>query len=132
MFPSSGADYDQSKGWGELAYAQVVAQADEWLARQAANPYRKVWYTPDHGYFTLGAWGINGWRHIRWLAGAYAITGDVKYRNGAALGVNWMHGSNPQGRPYSTGIGHTPLTTLLDLESWRNGGNKYDEPVPGE
>ena len=62
---------------------------------------------------------------------AYAITGDVKYCDGAALGANWMHGSNPQERPYTTGIGHTPLTALLDLESWRTGGNMYDEPVPG-
>ena len=65
-------------------------------------------------------------QHIRWLTTAYGITGEQRFRDGALLGASWMHGTNPQGRPYTTGIGATPLTSLLHLPS-----RQHDEPVPG-
>jgi len=130
-FPSSGVAQNGALGWGAACEAKYVEQADAWLGRQAANPYRKVWYTPDHGYFKLMAWGSNGFRPIKWLTAAFAVTGDTKYRDGALLGVNWMHGSNPLGRPFTTGLGHTPMTAVLSLPSYAEGGNVHDEPIPG-
>ena len=130
-FPSSGVAQNGALGWGAACEAKYVEQADAWLGRQAANPYRKVWYTPDHGYFKLMAWGSNGFRPIKWLTAAFAVTGDTKYRDGALLGVNWMHGSNPLGRPFTTGLGHTPMTAVLSLPSYTEGGNVHDEPIPG-
>ena len=134
---SAGPRYEKrttpdGHGWGEYCRKAVLAEADFWLEQQTQNPYRKVWYTPEHKYFKLMGWGSNGFRNIRWLTAAYALTGDKKYRDGALLGVNWMHGSNPQGRPYTTGIGHTPTTAVLQLSSYSSGGNKFEEVVPGK
>merc|ERR1711871_1849547 len=109
-FPSRGIGRSKALGWGEACKAKYVEQADLWLERQARNPYRKVWYNPEHGYFKLMGWGSNGFRPIKWLTAAFAATGDTRYRDGALLGVNWMHGGNPLGRPFTTGLGHTPMT----------------------
>lgn len=56
-----------------------------------------MWYPPSHGYFKLSAWGANGFRLIRWLTSAFALTADPRFRNGALLGVNNMNGANPLG-----------------------------------
>ena len=113
-------------GWVERCRAKIVEQADIFLERQALNPYRKVWYTPTHGYFGLMAWGTSGWNQIRWLTAAYRLTNDARYRDGALHGVSWMHGTNPMGRPFTTGIGSTPMMSLLHLPS-----EFFTEPVPG-
>jgi hypothetical protein len=67
-FPASGVGRDAALGWGAACKAKYVEQADLWLARQAENPYRKVWYTPNHGYFKLMGWGSNGFRSVVLLA----------------------------------------------------------------
>jgi hypothetical protein len=37
-------------------------------------------------------------------------------RAGALVGVNWMQGSNPLGRPFTTGLGHTPMVSKTILK----------------
>eukprot|EP00040_Diaphanoeca_grandis_P022074 m.118090 g.118090 ORF g.118090 m.118090 type:complete len:1316 (+) comp28633_c0_seq1:254-4201(+) len=119
---------DFPTGWKQQCFNRIVSQANEFLAHQNLNPYRKTWYSPTHKYFTLGAWGTNGWNHIRWFTSAYRLTGSEVYRSAALHGASWMHGANPQGRPYTTGIGSTRLSTLLHLPSFLR---RDTEPVPG-
>jgi len=115
-------------GWHAAANAKILEQADLYVERQLADAYRKVWYDTDHGYFKLGAWGNNGFLHIRWLVAAYGLHGDSRFRDAAAVGVNWMQGANPLGRPFTTGIGSTQLSALLHNPSM---ADDIDEPVPG-
>jgi hypothetical protein len=115
-------------GWAEQVSAGIHGQADFWMDRQAKNPYRKVWYTPSDGYFPLMGWGKNGFNHLRWLVAAFRLTGSETYRDGALLGVDWMHGANPQGRVYTSGLGRVSMVNFLHLPSFIDG---VDEPVPG-
>jgi hypothetical protein len=117
--------------WKVLCVSKFKELGDFWLDNQASNAYRKVWYKPQHGYFTLGAWGANGFRNVRWLTSAFVVTGHEKYRAGALLGVNWMQGANPQGRPYTTGLGSTPPQALLHLPSSISLDDPDLEVVPG-
>ncbi|MFO0755128.1 MAG: glycoside hydrolase family 9 protein [Byssovorax sp.] len=115
-------------GWSDAARAAIVAQGDFWRAKIEENPYRKAWYAPGDGYFPLMSWGANGFNHLRWLVAAHRLTGDPLYRDAALLGVDWMHGANPQGRVYTTGLGHNTMASVLHLPSFVDG---RAEPVPG-
>ncbi len=115
-------------GWAAYARRGIVATADGWLEAQASHAYRKVWYAPDHGYFGLMQWGASGFRHLRELVAAWRLTGDAKYRTGALLGIDWMHGANPQGRVNTTGLGANSIVHPLHLPSDADG---IAEPVPG-
>ena len=117
-------------GWKALCRNKILEQADLFMGFQANNAYRKAWYNPSHGYFTLGAWGTNCWNHIRWFTSAYRVSCDTgcnqAYLDAAHHGVAWMHGANPQGMPYTTGVGSRPLSSVLHLPS-----QLYSEPAPG-
>ena len=117
--------------WSVVAKAALLCEADEWLSYSAVNAYRRVWYPTSHKYFKLGAWGANGFRPLRWLVAAFVLTGNVKYRDGALLGVNCLNGANPQGRPLTTGLGSTPMASILHLPSTTNEVDPSIEVVPG-
>jgi hypothetical protein len=115
-------------GWGAAAEARILEIAEGWIAGQATLPYRKVWYGIDHGYFGLMGWGNNIFKPILNLVAAWRLSGDPRYRDKALLGVNWLHGGNPQGRVNTTGLGQNPITTLLHIHSFTD---DLAEPVPG-
>lgn len=76
----------------------------------------------------MTGWGNYGWKPIRDLVGAWRITGDAAYRDGALEGVNALLGGNAQGQVYITGLGNGRASAILHLPSFVDG---IDEPVPG-
>ena len=115
-------------GWGDIARKGVIDNASEWLGWQQAYAYRKLWYAPGQGYFSLMGWGNCGFLHIRELVAAWRLTGETRFRAAALNAVDWMHGANPQGRVNTTGLGYNYPVNPLHLPSDVDG---IDDPVPG-
>lgn len=115
-------------GWGERTRRAILSNADEWLAWQQAHAYRKLWYAPGEGYFSLMGWGNNGFMYIRNLVAAWRLTNDARYRSAALVAVDWMHGANPQGRVNTTGLGQNNTINPLHDPSDTDG---LADPVPG-
>ena len=115
-------------GWGEEARTTLIQSANEWLEWMEADAYRHLWYPPGVSYFLLNGLGRAGFDHVRNLIAAWRLTGDPRFRTGALLAVDWMHGANPQGRVYTTGLGqnHTlyPLHAPSDVDG-------VEDPAPG-
>jgi len=106
----------------------VIAGADLFVDAQTAEPYRKLWYPPTHGYFWTLGWGQGHFQTARFAIGAYLLTGNARYRDAAYLAVNWEQGANPQGRVQTTGLGANGVLAVLHLPSFVDA---LDEPVPG-
>ncbi len=115
-------------GWGNLVRQAIVSNADGWLGWQQAHAYRKLWYAPGQGYFPLMGWGNNGFTYIRNLVAAWRLTGEARYQSAALTAVDWMHGTNPQGRVNTTGLGHNYVVNPLHDPSDTDG---IADPVPG-
>lgn len=115
-------------GWADYARTGIVNQALDWLRWMEADAYRHVWYAPGEGYFSLMGWGIHGFRHIPDLIAAWRVTGESRFRAAALLAVDWMHGANPQGRVWTTGLGKNFVVHPLHLPADSDG---IADPVPG-
>lgn len=126
LFPMKATKWGPT--WGQSVKNRTIQLASDWISWQKADSYRKLWYPPDHGYFTSMGWGGSGFRHIRYLIAAFRITGDVQYRTGALLAVDWLQGANPQGRVNTTGLGRHSTTNPLHLPSE---ADSIADPVPG-
>ncbi|MCB9641587.1 MAG: glycoside hydrolase family 9 protein [Myxococcales bacterium] len=115
-------------GWASSAQTRILALADERLVWQEQNPYRHVWYPETHGYFLLSGYGNSQYRPIKFLITAWRLTQNSSYRTGALLGVDWLMGTNPQGRLHSSGLGQNTVSAILHL--WSSADN-IQEAVPG-
>jgi hypothetical protein len=116
------------EGWADYARRGIIKTAEDWLAAQESHAYRKLWYAPDHPYFGLLQWGASGFRHLREPVAAWRLTRQAKFRAAALKGVDWMHGANPQGRVYTTGLGANSVVHPLHLPADSDG---ISDPVPG-
>ena len=114
--------------WGALALTAFTHRAADWIAGEAALPYRHAWYVPNHPYFNLRGWGSDLYVPLRDLALTWRLTGDPQYRDAALVGLDFLHGSNPMGRVHVTGLGQDFSTQALHLPSL---SDELDEPVPG-
>ena len=114
--------------WAPLAQSRVLTLADAFVTPQASDPYRKLWWSPTYGYFWALGWGQGGFQPMRFAVAAYLLTGQQRYRDAALLGVNWMQGTNPQGRVQTTGLGSVSQLAVLHLPSF---ADDIAEPVPG-
>lgn len=116
------------EGWADRALSSIQRRADTFVAGVDQHAYRRAWYPPDHGYFTLEGWGSARYMPLRPLVVAWRLTHDDTYRRAALLGLNYLHGANPLGRVHVTGLGDHGSATALHLPSW---ADDHDEPVPG-
>ncbi|GEL94389.1 glycoside hydrolase family 9 protein [Cellulomonas composti] len=85
------------------ARARVVAAADALVARQAANPFGHP-YVPDDGRYD---WGSNGLllNDLVVVATAHDVTGERRYLDAVAEGMDYLLGRNALGLSYVTGYG---------------------------
>lgn len=116
-------------GWGARAAAAIQAEAAVWLAHQATHAYRKLWHPPHTDAFSGMAWGNHhaaGAQYV--LAAAWRVSPQTRYRDGVVAALDWLHGANPQGRVFTTGLGHHRTVDLLHLPSL---ADDHAEPVPG-
>jgi endoglucanase len=83
--------------------ASVLAAADDYLATLAAEAYGLPLPGARNNYF----WGSssNIINNIAVLATAYDLSGDVKYRDGALQGMDYIFGRNALNHSYVTGWG---------------------------
>ncbi len=86
--------------------ASVVDAADRLCALQSAQPWGQP-YAPAAGW----DWGSNGriLNNLVVLVAAHALTGETRFRDGVARGLDHLLGRNALGRSYVTGYGaHDP------------------------
>jgi len=95
----------------EAARAAVIGKADEALRKMSAG-----------GFATLstGSWGLSTGvgRTGDFLIHAWRLTGDARYRDGAARLADWALGANPSGWCFTTGLGSRPPHNPLHLDSY--------------
>ncbi len=118
-------------GWGEQAHAAIIEAADEAASSAEEHAYRRLHPAPSSDTYTFWvmAWGSHhGGRQARALLSAWALTGDQVYRDPLNYLLDWFQGANPQGRAYTTGLGHYSTANLLHLPT---DVDDIDEPVPG-
>jgi endoglucanase len=82
--------------------ASVVAAGERLLALQADQPWGQP-YAPGAGW----DWGSNGriLNNLVVLVAARAISGERRFRDGVAIGVDYLLGRNALGQSYVTGYG---------------------------
>ncbi len=87
----------------EEVRASVVAAADALLAAQAAQPFGHP-YAPRDGAYD---WGSNGLvlNLLTVLGAAADLTGEDRFRDGLAGGIDYLLGRNALGLSYVTGYG---------------------------
>jgi len=96
------AVHGQALPWHGKAVAAAVAAADRLLALQAAQPWGQP-YAPAGGW----DWGSNGrmLNNLVVLAAAHDLTGENRYRDAVAHGMDYLLGRNALGQSYITGYG---------------------------
>lgn len=102
----------------------VVDAAGDYLATLAAHPYGLP-YAPTGGGF---AWGSNNLvlNNMAVLAVAYDLTGDLRFRDGALTGMNYLLGRNALNQSYVTGYG----TVASENQHSRWYANQLDPQLP--
>ena len=105
------------EGWASDAIASIESQAEGWLEGQASWPHGWLWYGADHRYVNNVSWGGGVYAPLRDVALAWQLTGDLRYRDAALMGVGYLTGANPQGRSLTTGLGWHRFVTALHLPS---------------
>ena len=113
--------------------ASVVAAGEHLLALQAAQPWGQP-YAPAAGW----DWGSNGriLNNLVVLVAAHAITDERRFRDGVAVGMDYLLGRNALGQSYVTGYGTTPPGTCAPGSSpttrrpgrWRAGRTRASTP----
>ena len=116
-------------GWAERVHNMITSKADEIVVAVDTHAYRRVHSPPDSNRFYTAAWGGHQavWQ-IGVLIAAYGLTNNVQYRHALVHYLDWFHGANPQGRAYTTGLGHYSTANLLHLPAQ---ADDIDEPPPG-
>ena len=114
LVPSALPDPDRVR-------ASVVAAGERLLALQADQPWGQP-YAPAAGW----DWGSNGriLNNLVVLVAAQAITGEQRFRDGVATGMDYLLGRNALGQSYVTGHG-TDTTRHLRTRQFA------DRPPPG-
>ena len=111
------------------AKAAIKAAADSYLALVGEQGYRLPFKPGKKGY----PWGSNSFvlNNALILALASDITGDAKYVDAAAEGMNYVLGRNPMDQSYVTGFGSRPLEHPHH-RFWAHQANaKFPPPAPG-
>jgi len=114
LVPSALPDRDRVR-------ASVVAAGERLLALQADQPWGQP-YAPSAGW----DWGSNGriLNNLVVLVAAHAISGEQRFRDGVAVGMDYLLGRNALGQSYVTGYG-TDATRHLRTRQFG------DHPPPG-
>ncbi|HEY5822250.1 MAG TPA: glycoside hydrolase family 9 protein [Propionibacteriaceae bacterium] len=136
-FPDDGFDFDRVAGPARLDlarsgyalpdHAQVCASvrvaADRLLGLQAAQPWGQP-YAPTGGW----DWGSNGriLNNLVVLASAHLLTGDERFGDAAAGGMDYVFGRNALGQSYVTGYG----TDFSRHQRTRQFGHALDPTFP--
>jgi len=108
---------------------KMVSEAEKWQGYQAALAYRNLNYPMDNPYFATLSWGnAIPFKKGRIFLIAYRISGLYSYRDSALLLNDWIHGCNPMGRSFTTGIGKNCPVRILSLPSYSDG---ILPPLPG-
>jgi endoglucanase len=104
-------------------HRSVRDAADELLTLQRAQPWGQP-YAPSAGW----DWGSNGriLNNLVVLAAAHRVTGDLRFRDGVATGVDYLFGRNALGQSYVTGYG-TDVTSHLRTRQF---GHDLDPAFP--
>ncbi|GIF41726.1 glycoside hydrolase family 9 protein [Actinoplanes xinjiangensis] len=119
VFAATGFGWGSTAALGRLDLATVpnlLPQADRQRVRQsvadAADRYLATLKAQAYGLPMPGNagsyfWGANSniLNNVQVLATAYDLTGDVKYRDGALQGVDYIFGRNALNQSYVTGWG---------------------------
>ena len=122
----SGRDFFQYKQRYEN---KIMAEAQKWQEYQTSLAYRNLNYPPDHPFFTTLSWGnAIPFKKGRIFLIAYRVSGLYSYRDSALLLSDWIHGCNPMGRSFTTGIGKNCPVRILSLPSYSDG---ILPPLPG-
>ena len=116
VFDLAGFDFDRVAGLARLDLALygthlpehddvrdgVVDAAERLLTLQAAQPWGQP-YAPAEGWH----WGSNGriLNNLVVLVVAHLLTGNRRYANGVAAGMDYLLGRNGLGQSYITGYG---------------------------
>jgi endoglucanase len=116
VFPTDGFDFDRVGAPARIdlavvpsalpdrhrVRASVVAAAERLVELQAAQPWGQP-YAPVDGW----DWGSNGrvLNNLVVLATAHDITGDRRFRDAVAGGMDYLLGRNALGQCYVTGYG---------------------------
>ncbi|HEY7370735.1 MAG TPA: glycoside hydrolase family 9 protein [Polyangia bacterium] len=109
--------------------AAIKAAADSYVAIVDTQGYRVPFKPGKKGF----PWGSNSFvlnnALVMGLAGDF--TGDVKYRNAVAEGMNYILGRNPLDKSYVTGYGERPLENPHH-RFWAHQANaKFPSAPPG-
>ena len=117
------------EGWGARARGAIIALAEQALVDAELHAYRRLHANPESNQFRVTAWGRHhGSRQALALLSAWALSGDTRYREPLAYVLDWFQGANPQGRSYTTGLGHYATANLLHLPA---DADELLEPPPG-
>lgn len=108
----------------------LLREADRMLdCQENSYPYRTPWFDSKSPWVHTMAWGTwHPLRRARLLVAAHAITGEVKYLDGAYLANDFHNGANPFGMSMTSGLGISYPVRFLDLPSYADG---IAEAVPG-
>ena len=111
------------------AKAAIKAAADSYVALVDQEGYRVPFKPGKKGY----PWGSNSFvlNNAIVMALAYDWTGDAKYLNAVAEGMNYILGRNPMDQSYVTGYGERPLTNPHHRFWARQANPKFPPPPPG-
>jgi endoglucanase len=109
-FPLDGFDFDRvaPPAWMDLALEggrgveHVVAAGERLLAVQAGQAWGQP-YAPADGW----QWGSNGrlLNNLVVLAAAHELSGERRFRDGVAAGMDYLLGRNALGQSYIVGYG---------------------------
>ena len=136
-FVPQGFDWRDVAAWARLQLAAVdsplpereevrlslVGAAEHLLAHDA--PFGQLYHPPDARY----AWGSNGMvaNCAAIVAAAYDVTGDLRHRDGALAGIDYLLGRNALGLSYVTGHG----TVYAHHQHSRWYARSLDPSLPG-
>ena len=114
---------DLALAGNDKATELVVAAADRLIALQLDQPWGQP-YHPPGGW----AWGSNGriLNNLVVLTAAHERTGDRRFRDAAATGMDYLLGRNALGQSYVTGYG-TDATAHLRTRQF---GHDLDPALP--
>jgi hypothetical protein len=105
---------------------RFISAAENMVNLTGAMGYRHAWYRHQDYWM---AWGESDMANrARVLLQGYALTQDNRYRDAAALNMDYMFGCNPMGISWTTGVGFTYPCVLQHAVSELDG---IDDPVPG-
>jgi len=114
----------------DMARANVMAVADEYLKATSAQGYRIPFRAPGAGGYP---WGSNSFiiNNMLVLGLAYDFSKKQIYVDGVLDGMNYLLGNNPLGQSYVTGYGDRPLENPHHRWWSFQYNNKFPKAIPG-